>query len=148
MVHGPVLASTAGIVFGITAGAVVFVALAIAMAHAPQGGHRVRAAVFFRLGRIREEAKGPGIIVEWPLVDKLVKVNLRVEVVDIPRRRSSPPTTSPCRWTQWSTSRCRSGTGRHRRGQLPLRQPAGGHDSLRSIIGRHELDNILAHREE
>ena len=41
-------------------------------------------AVFFRFGRIRSEAKGPGLIVRIPGVDRVVKVNLRVEVVDIP----------------------------------------------------------------
>ena len=41
-------------------------------------------AVFFRLGRIREGAKGPGIVVRLPLIDRVVKVSLRVEVVDIP----------------------------------------------------------------
>ena len=41
-------------------------------------------AVFFRLGRIREGAKGPGIVVRFPLIDRVVKVSLRVEVVDIP----------------------------------------------------------------
>src|SRR5580658_6619473 len=41
-------------------------------------------AVFFRFGRIRTNAKGPGVIVRIPGVDRVVKVNLRVEVIDIP----------------------------------------------------------------
>ena len=41
-------------------------------------------AVFFRFGRIRSSAKGPGLVVRFPGADRVVKVNLRVEVVDIP----------------------------------------------------------------
>src|ERR1035437_6965560 len=41
--------------------------------------------VFFRLGKVLSGAKGPGIVVvRFPAVDRVVKVNLRVEVVDIP----------------------------------------------------------------
>src|SRR5438132_74347 len=40
--------------------------------------------VFFRLGKVLAGARGPGIVVRFPWVDRVVKVNLRVEVVDIP----------------------------------------------------------------
>src|SRR5205823_655942 len=42
--------------------------------------------VFFRFGRIRSAAKGPGVITRIPAVDRVVKVNLRVEVIDIPHQ--------------------------------------------------------------
>src|SRR6185312_5184220 len=41
-------------------------------------------AVFFRFGRIAGPARGPGILFRVPIMHKVVKVNLRVEVVDIP----------------------------------------------------------------
>src|SRR5215210_8758572 len=41
-------------------------------------------AVIFRLGRVRPAASGPGIVSRIPAVDRVQKVNLRVEVVDIP----------------------------------------------------------------
>ncbi|MGH3828195.1 MAG: SPFH domain-containing protein, partial [Pseudonocardiaceae bacterium] len=41
-------------------------------------------AVFFRFGRVRPVAKGPGIVTRIPVVDRIVRVNLRIEVVDIP----------------------------------------------------------------
>nr|MDA8341754.1 SPFH domain-containing protein [Actinomycetota bacterium] len=72
----------AGIVLGAALGTVVVVALFL------RGTLRVvteyERAVFFRLGHLRDEAKGPGVIFKWPMADKLVKVTLRVEVVDIP----------------------------------------------------------------
>lgn len=39
--------------------------------------------VVFRLGRLIA-VKGPGIILLWPLIDKMVKVSLRTVVLDVP----------------------------------------------------------------
>lgn len=49
-------------------------------------------AVAFRLGRLRGPL-GPGLVVQLPFVDKLVRVDLRVVTLTIPPRRSSPATT-------------------------------------------------------
>jgi len=40
--------------------------------------------VIFRLGRALERAKGPGIIILIPLVDRMVKVNLQLVTYDVP----------------------------------------------------------------
>jgi regulator of protease activity HflC (stomatin/prohibitin superfamily) len=39
--------------------------------------------VVFRLGRIIP-VKGPGLVIIWPIIDKLVKVSLRTVTMDIP----------------------------------------------------------------
>lgn len=39
--------------------------------------------VIFRLGRIIP-VKGPGLIVIWPIIDKLVRVSLRIVTMDVP----------------------------------------------------------------
>ncbi|MEZ0324192.1 MAG: slipin family protein [Hydrogenothermaceae bacterium] len=41
-------------------------------------------AVVFRLGRVLEKAKGPGIFILIPFIDKMVKVSLRVVTLDVP----------------------------------------------------------------
>ncbi|MBU1626259.1 slipin family protein [bacterium] len=41
-------------------------------------------AVIFRLGRVLEQPKGPGLIILIPLVDKMIKVDTRVVVMDVP----------------------------------------------------------------
>lgn len=41
-------------------------------------------AVIFRLGRVLETPKGPGLIILIPLVDKMVKVDTRVVTMDVP----------------------------------------------------------------
>jgi regulator of protease activity HflC (stomatin/prohibitin superfamily) len=40
--------------------------------------------VVFRLGRALERAKGPGIIILIPIVDRMVKVNLQLVTYDVP----------------------------------------------------------------
>ena len=40
--------------------------------------------VIFRLGRVLERPKGPGIVIIIPIIDKLVKVSLRLVTMDVP----------------------------------------------------------------
>src|SRR3712207_331861 len=40
--------------------------------------------VIFRLGRVRGRAKGPGLFILLPLVDRMVKVDLRTVTMDVP----------------------------------------------------------------
>jgi regulator of protease activity HflC (stomatin/prohibitin superfamily) len=40
--------------------------------------------VIFRLGRVLPEPKGPGVILVFPPLDRLVRLSLRVEVFDVP----------------------------------------------------------------
>lgn len=106
-------------------------------------------AVFFRLGRIREEAKGPGVITKWPLVDKVVKVTLRVEVVDIPPQavitadNVTVQVDAVVYFQVVDPVRAVIGVDNFRFASQRVAMTA-----LRSIAGRHELDNILAHRDD
>ncbi|MDQ6725819.1 MAG: SPFH domain-containing protein, partial [Actinomycetota bacterium] len=68
----------------IVAGAIVAVLLFVVLPSILIVVTEYERAVFFRLGHIKEGAKGPGIVVRIPAVDRVVKVTLRVEVVDIP----------------------------------------------------------------
>ena len=40
--------------------------------------------VVFRLGRVLERPKGPGIVIIIPIIDRLVKVSLRLVTMDVP----------------------------------------------------------------
>ena len=51
--------------------------------------------VIFRLGRVRGGPKGPGLFLLLPLIDRMVKIDLRTVTMDVPPRTSSPETTSP-----------------------------------------------------
>ncbi len=40
--------------------------------------------VIFRLGRLRHEAKGPGVIFVFAPVDRMVRISLRQEALEVP----------------------------------------------------------------
>jgi regulator of protease activity HflC (stomatin/prohibitin superfamily) len=43
--------------------------------------------VVFRLGRLREGgAKGPGVILLWPIIDRMVRMDLRIVTIDVPKQ--------------------------------------------------------------
>src|ERR1039457_4499865 len=139
-----------GLGCGIVAGVVV---LAIVMMIAFRSFLTVvteyQRAVFFRFGRIRAQAKGPGLIFRIPAVDRVVTVNLRVEVVHIP---AQPAITADNVTLQVDAVvyfrvadpvKAMVGVDNFRLATQRIAMT-----SLRSIIGRHELDNLLAHRED
>src|ERR1044071_2561282 len=46
--------------------------------------------VVFRLGRLRDgTAKGPGVILLWPIIDKMVRMDLRVVTIDVPKKEKN-----------------------------------------------------------
>jgi regulator of protease activity HflC (stomatin/prohibitin superfamily) len=149
MTH-PLLASggeIAGIVLGSIAG--VIVVGGITLRSALRVVTEYERAVVFRLGHIRESAKGPGVITKIPFVDRLVKVTLRVEVVDIPPQavitadNVTVQVDAVVYFQVVDPVRAIIGVENFRFASQRVAQTA-----LRSIIGRHELDDILAHRDD
>ena len=106
-------------------------------------------SVFFRLGHVRPEAKGPGVIFRFPIVDRVVKVNLRVEVVDIPpqavitKDNVTIQVDAVVYFQVVEPVRAIIGVDNFRFASQRIAMT-----SLRSIIGRYELDSLLAHRED
>jgi regulator of protease activity HflC (stomatin/prohibitin superfamily) len=104
--------------------------------------------VFFRLGHIKEGAKGPGVVVRLPLVDRVVKVTLRVEVVDIPAQAAitadnvTVQVDAVVYFQVLDPVQAILGVDNFRFASQRVAMT-----SLRSIIGRFELDDLLAHRE-
>ncbi len=69
-------------------------------------------AVIFRLGKLNG-TKGPGLIFLIPLVDRLVKMDLRVVTIDVARqelmtRDNVPVTVDAVVYFEWSIPRRRS----------------------------------------
>ncbi len=105
-------------------------------------------AVFFRLGHVRPEVKGPGVIWRAPGFDRVLRVTLRVEVIDIPPQSviTSDNVTvqvdAVCYFQVLDPVKAVIGVEDFRFASQRVAMT-----SLRSIIGRHELDDLLAHRE-
>ena len=106
-------------------------------------------AVLFRFGRVKSNASGPGIVFRIPAVDRVQKVNLRVEVVDIPpqavisKDNVTLQVDAVVYFQVIDPVRAVIGVDSFRFASQRVAMT-----SLRSIIGRFELDDLLAHRDE
>ena len=132
----------------IVAGAIVAVLLFVVLPSILIVVTEYERAVFFRLGHIKEGAKGPGIVVRIPAVDRVVKVTLRVEVVDIPAQAAITADNVTIQvdavvyFKVLDPVQAILGVDNFRFASQRVAMT-----SLRSIIGRFELDDLLAHRE-
>src|SRR5579864_5940105 len=106
-------------------------------------------AVLFRFGRVLGRPRGPGLVVRIPIVDRVVKVNLRVEVVDIPSQavitqdNVTISVDAVVYFQVIEPVRAVIGVDNFRFASQRIAMT-----SLRSIVGRYELDSLLAHRED
>ena len=105
--------------------------------------------VIFRLGRLRHEAKGPGVILVFAPVDRMVRISLRQEALEVPPQdiitrdnvtlkvnaviflRVIDPNKAVVEVSNYvyQTSQFAQTT-------------------LRSVLGEQELDELLSHREK
>ncbi|MGH9264304.1 MAG: slipin family protein [Acidimicrobiales bacterium] len=132
----------------IVAGAIAFVLLFVVLPSILIIVTEYERAVFFRLGHVREGAKGPGIVVRFPLIDRVVKVSLRVEVVDIPAQAAitadnvTVQVDAVVYFQVLDPVQAILGVDNFKFASQRVAMT-----SLRSIIGRFELDDLLAHRD-
>jgi regulator of protease activity HflC (stomatin/prohibitin superfamily) len=105
-------------------------------------------AVLFRFGRVYEQARGPGIVLHMPLVTRFVRVSLRIEVVDIPAQgvitqdNVTIAVDAVVYFQVVDAVKAIVGVDNFQFASQRIAMT-----SLRSIIGRYELDSILAQRE-
>jgi regulator of protease activity HflC (stomatin/prohibitin superfamily) len=104
--------------------------------------------VIFRLGRL-QGAKGPGIFLIIPLVDRMVKVDLRVVTLDIPAQEAITRDNVTVRVNAVAYYRVVDPCDAivqvedFNRATFQIAQT-----SLRSVLGQSDLDELLIHRDE
>jgi regulator of protease activity HflC (stomatin/prohibitin superfamily) len=104
--------------------------------------------VVFRIGRLIG-AKGPGLFILLPVVDKMVKVDLRVVTMDVPRQEMMTRDNVPVTVDAVVYFRVVSPADAIVRVADFVRATAMyAQTSLRSVIGQHELDDLLSHRDK
>ena len=104
--------------------------------------------VVFRLGRVTNEAKQPGITAIVPFVDKLEKVNLQIITMPIPAQEGITRDNVTVRVDAviyFKVVDPRRAIVDVEHYELAVGQVA--QTSLRSIIGQSELDDLLTNRE-
>jgi regulator of protease activity HflC (stomatin/prohibitin superfamily) len=104
--------------------------------------------VIFRLGRL-QGAKGPGLFFIIPIIDRMVKVDLRVVTLDIPSQEAITRDNVTVRVNAVAYFRVIEPNDAivqvedFRRATWQIAQT-----SLRSVLGQSDLDELLIHRDE
>lgn len=104
--------------------------------------------VVFRLGKLLR-AKGPGLIVLIPIIDRMIRVDLRVVTVDVPKQEMMTKDNVPVTVDAVLYFRVIDAEAAIIRVENFLRATSLlAQTTLRSVIGQAELDDLLAHREK
>jgi regulator of protease activity HflC (stomatin/prohibitin superfamily) len=103
--------------------------------------------VIFRLGRLRD-SRGPGLFLIIPIIDRMVKIDLRVVTLDIPSQdcitndNVTVKVNAVAYYRIIDPQRAVTAVEDFRRATWQIAQT-----SLRNVIGQSQLDEMLAHRE-
>src|SRR4030067_2566031 len=104
--------------------------------------------VVFRLGRLIP-AKGPGLVLIWPIIDKLVKVSLRTVTMDVPaqdiitRDNISVKVNAVVYFRVVDSAKAITEVEDFYYATSQMSQT-----TLRSVLGQSQLDDLLAKRDE
>src|SRR3982750_2822025 len=105
--------------------------------------------IVFRLGRLLPEPKGPGLFILIPVVDRMVKVDLRTITLNIPPQEVINKDNVPVRVNAVAYFRIvepKNAIVQVENFMVATSQIA--QTTLRSVLGQHLLDELLAEREK
>src|SRR5512144_815196 len=105
--------------------------------------------IVFRLGRLLPEPKGPGLFLLIPIVDRMVKVDLRTITLNIPPQEVITKDNVPVRVNAVAYFRIVDPSAAIV--QIENYMVATSQISqttLRSVLGQHQLDELLSEREK
>ena len=106
-------------------------------------------AVIFRLGRVRGGAKGPGLFILIPYIDRMEKVDLRTVTMDVPPQDVISRDNVPVRanavvyFRVVDPNKSIIEIENHVLATSQISQT-----TLRSVLGKKDLDDLLTNREE
>src|SRR5215208_523266 len=105
--------------------------------------------IIFRLGRLLPEPKGPGLFILIPVVDRMVKVDLRTVTLNIPPQEVITKDNVPVRVNAVAYFRIvepKNAIVQVENYMVATSQIA--QTTLRSVLGQHVLDELLSEREK
>jgi regulator of protease activity HflC (stomatin/prohibitin superfamily) len=132
----------------LTSFGVIILALLVLASSAIKVVQEYERGVIFRLGRL-VGAKGPGLFFIIPIVDRMVKVDLRVVTLEIPAQEAitrdnvTLKVNAVAYFRVVDPSQAIVKVEDFRRATFQIAQT-----SLRSVLGQSDLDELLAHRDD
>jgi len=129
---------------------VVFVFLLVLFAiSAIKVAREYERGIVFRLGRLLPEPKGPGLFILIPIVDRMVRVDLRTITLNIPPQEVITKDNVPARVNAVAYFRIvepKDAIVQIENFMVATSQIA--QTTLRSVLGQHVLDELLSEREK
>jgi regulator of protease activity HflC (stomatin/prohibitin superfamily) len=122
---------------------VIFLASAVKVAREYERG------VVFRLGRLLDPPKGPGLFILIPIIDRMVRVDLRTITLNIPPQEVITKDNVPARVNAVAYFRIvepKAAIVQVENFMVATSQIA--QTTLRSVLGQHVLDELLSEREK
>src|SRR5213595_3901044 len=105
--------------------------------------------IVFRLGRLRAEPRGPGLFILIPVVDRMVRVDLRTVTLNIPPQDVITKDNVPARVNAVAYFRIvepNAAIVQVENFMVATSQIA--QTTLRAVLGQHVLDELLSEREQ
>ncbi|MDX3088009.1 MULTISPECIES: slipin family protein [Streptomyces] len=133
----------------VTAGVALVCAVGVYVAAGARVVKQYERGVILRLGRLRSDVRGPGFTMVVPFVDKLRKVNMQIVTMPIPAQEGITRDNVTVRVDAVVYFRVTSAADaviRVEDYRFAVSQMA--QTSLRSIIGKSDLDDLLSNREK
>jgi regulator of protease activity HflC (stomatin/prohibitin superfamily) len=129
--------------------AVVFFFLLLFAISAIKVAREYERGIVFRLGRLLPAPKGPGLFILIPIVDRMVKVDLRTITLNIPPQEVITKDNVPVRVNAVAYFRIvkpEDAIVQIENFMVATSQIA--QTTLRSVLGQHQLDELLSEREK
>src|SRR5947199_234437 len=134
---------------GLVALAVVVILVVLFLFSAIKVAREYERGIVFRLGRLMPEPKGPGLFLLIPVVDRMVKVDLRTITLNIPPQEVITKDNVPVRVNAVAYFRIiapKDAIVQVENFMVATSQIA--QTTLRSVLGQHVLDELLSEREK
>src|SRR2546425_3470330 len=129
--------------------AVLLLLLVLFLISAIKVAREYERGIVFRLGRLFPEPKGPGLFILIPVVDRMVRVDLRTITLQIPPQEVITKDNVPVRVNAVAYFRIvdpKAAIVQIENYMVATSQIA--QTTLRSVLGQHQLDELLSEREK
>src|SRR3982750_1744876 len=130
-------------------GAILLFLVVLFLVSAIKVAREYERGIIFRLGRLLAEPKGPGLFILIPVVDRMVKVDLRTITLNIPPQEVITKDNVPVRVNAVAYFRIvepKNAIVQVENFMVATSQIA--QTTLRSVLGQHLLDELLSERDK
>ena len=129
--------------------AILLLVLVLFLISAIKVAREYERAIVFRLGRLFPEPKGPGLFILIPIVDRMVRVDLRTVTLNIPPQEVITKDNVPARVNAVAYFRIvepKAAIVQIENFMVATSQIA--QTTLRAVLGQHVLDELLSERDK